>query len=69
MTKDDASARSSTSSREDGDMTTDQLAKKIDDLGDKIDALLSDFRLWSHEVKRLRDRVAALESKPPEAAE
>jgi polyhydroxyalkanoate synthesis regulator phasin len=51
-------------------MSPDQ-ERKIDQLIDKVDALLTDFRLWVHEVKRLRDRVAALESEsiPPEAAE
>ena len=49
-------------------MTPDQ-ERKIDQLSDKIDALITDFRLWSHEVKRLRDRVASLESAPPEGEE
>ena len=34
-------------------------------LHDKLDAIILDFRLMRHEVHRLRDRVAALESQPP----
>jgi|HubBroStandDraft_3_1064219.scaffolds.fasta_scaffold151351_5 hypothetical protein len=48
----------------------DRIAAKIDSLADKVDALILDSRLSLHELRRLRDRVAALERQPPgEAAE
>lgn len=45
-------------------MTPDEVRLVLD----KLDAILTDMRLLRHEVLRLRDRVAALESTPPERA-
>lgn len=43
----------------------EHIARQNADQGTKLDRLIDDYRLIHHEVLRLRDRVAALESVPP----